>query len=88
MTFKVNNTKNIYLNLSHYQGSLCGQGKLSSQPYLLMFDLTQCLNPTVLLAGCPTPQVKQISENQDLSLDILGVCWEMPRGRLYSTWKC
>ena len=39
------------------QGRVCGQGDLSSRPFLLIFDLTECLNPATLLAGCPTPQV-------------------------------
>ena len=38
-------------------GQICGQGELSSKPYLLFFDLTRCLNPAVLSLGCPTPQI-------------------------------
>jgi len=39
------------------QGQICGQGSLSLRPYLLIYDLSQCLSPSSLLAGCPTPHV-------------------------------
>ncbi len=39
------------------EGHICGRGSFSDRPYLLFFDLTQCLNPAVLALGCPTPQV-------------------------------
>ena len=39
------------------QGHICGRGAMSDRPLLLMFDLTQCLNPAVLVEGCLTPQV-------------------------------
>jgi len=38
-------------------GQICGQGSLISRPYLLIFDLSQCLSPSSLIAGCPTPHV-------------------------------
>jgi len=39
------------------QGNICGLGDLSDRRVLLMFDMTQCLNPAVLVEGCLTPQV-------------------------------
>merc|ERR1719369_2332111 len=47
--------KAFYPTDSH--GHLCGQGHLSSRPYLLLYDLSQCLSPLALIAGCPTPHV-------------------------------
>jgi len=38
-------------------GQICGQGDFKDRPYLLFFDLTQCLNPAVISLGCPTPQI-------------------------------
>ena len=39
------------------RGNICGRGELKDRPYLLFFDLTRCLNPAVLVSGCPTEQV-------------------------------
>jgi choline transporter-like protein 2/4/5 len=39
------------------QGNICGQGDMRERPFLLLFDLTQCLNPAVLISGCLTPHV-------------------------------
>jgi len=38
------------------EGNVCGQGTLDNRPYLLIFDMTQCLNPAVLVEGCLTPK--------------------------------
>ena len=47
------------------QGNICGRGALEDRQNLLMFDLTQCLNPAILVTGCQTTSVSQI---QSLSL--------------------
>jgi len=39
------------------QGNVCGQGSMQGRDFLLLFDLTQCLNPAVLISGCTTPHV-------------------------------
>jgi len=39
------------------QGNICGRGEMHDRKLLLLFDLTQCLNPGVLVEGCLTPQV-------------------------------
>jgi len=39
------------------QGEVCGRGEQKDRPYLLMFDLTQCLNAAALVTGCPTEQI-------------------------------
>ena len=39
------------------QGNICGRGVFSNHPMLLMFDMTQCLNPAVVVEGCLTPKV-------------------------------
>ena len=36
---------------------MCGRGEQKDRPYLLIFDLTQCLNAAVLVIGCPTEQI-------------------------------
>ena len=36
---------------------MCGRGEQKDRPYLLMFDLTQCLNAAALVTGCPTEQI-------------------------------
>lgn len=40
-------------------GNLCGRGNLTDKPYLFFFDLLACVRAgaTVLISGCPTPQV-------------------------------
>jgi len=38
-------------------GNVCGKGPLKDRKLLMMFDLTQCLNPAILVTGCPTPQM-------------------------------
>jgi len=38
-------------------GQVCGRGAMSHRKLLFVFDLTQCLNPAVLVEGCLTPQV-------------------------------
>merc|ERR1719509_419059 len=38
-------------------GFICGQGQLAKRDHLLRFDMTQCLNPAVLVQGCLTPKV-------------------------------
>merc|ERR1712098_798265 len=43
-------------------GNVCGKGPLKDRKLLMMFDLTQCLNPAILVTGCPTPQVSGVSE--------------------------
>ena len=30
---------------------------MEKRPFLLLFDITQCLNPAALISGCPTPHV-------------------------------
>lgn len=44
---------------SNTNGEICGSSgeDLEDRPYLLFFDLTKCLSPSVAL-GCPTKQVK------------------------------
>jgi len=39
------------------QGNICGEGGMLNRPYLLLFDLTQCLNPAVLISGCVTKHI-------------------------------
>jgi len=39
------------------QGNICGRGVFSDHRMLLMFDMTQCLNPAILVEGCLTPKV-------------------------------
>merc|ERR1711935_976673 len=41
------------------EGNICGAPgtPLETRPLLLMFDLTQCLNPAVLVTGCTTEHV-------------------------------
>jgi len=39
------------------QGNICGKGKMVDRKALLMFDLTQCLNPAILVTGCLTTHV-------------------------------
>jgi len=39
------------------QGNICGRGEMADRKALLMFDLTQCLNPAVLVTGCLTTHV-------------------------------
>ena len=39
------------------QGEVCGRGNQKDRPYLLMFDLTKCLNAAALVTGCPTEQI-------------------------------
>eukprot|EP00092_Neocalanus_flemingeri_P022536 GFUD01024438.1.p1 GENE.GFUD01024438.1~~GFUD01024438.1.p1 ORF type:complete len:770 (+),score=149.75 GFUD01024438.1:193-2502(+) len=39
------------------QGNICGKGEMADRQALLMFDLTQCLNPAVLVTGCLTTHV-------------------------------
>jgi len=39
------------------QGNICGKGEMVDRKVLLMFDLTQCLNPAVLVTGCLTTHV-------------------------------
>ena len=38
------------------RGRVCGRGELTSRRLLLVFDMTKCLNPAVLVEGCLTPQ--------------------------------
>jgi len=38
-------------------GLVCGQGQMARREHLLLFDMTQCLNPAVLVQGCLTPKV-------------------------------
>ncbi|XP_054713879.1 choline transporter-like protein 2 [Uloborus diversus] len=39
------------------EGNMCGIGKLQNKSFLFYFDLMKCANPSVLINGCPTPQV-------------------------------
>ena len=39
------------------EGEVCGRGTQKDRPFLLIFDLTQCLNAAVLVIGCPTETV-------------------------------
>jgi len=39
------------------EGNICGMKHMKSRPNLLLFDITQCLNPAALISGCPTPHV-------------------------------
>jgi len=39
------------------QGNICGKGEMVDRTALLMFDLTQCLNPAILVTGCLTNHV-------------------------------
>merc|ERR1712013_352591 len=39
------------------QGNICGKGEMVDRKSLLMFDLTQCLNPAILVTGCLTTHV-------------------------------
>ena len=43
-----------------YQGNICGKGEMVDRKSLLMFDLTQCLNPAILVTGCLTTHVLTI----------------------------
>ena len=36
---------------------MCGRGDQKDRPFLLLYDLTQCLNAAVLVTGCPTEQI-------------------------------
>ena len=39
-------------------GRTCGVDEaVKDKPYLFYFDLTRCADPSVLVKGCPTPQV-------------------------------
>jgi len=38
------------------RGRVCGRGALAGRRLLLVFDMTKCLNPAVLVEGCLTPQ--------------------------------
>ena len=44
----------------YLKGNICGRGVFSDHPMLLMFDMTQCLNPAILVEGCLTPKVMMI----------------------------
>ena len=57
-----------------HQGGVCGQGELSSRRFLLIFDLTECLNPATLLSGCPTPQVGLSLVMVSLTSNSPGLC--------------
>lgn len=39
------------------EGNICGFGNLEDKKFLFYFDLLKCASPSVLLKGCPTPQV-------------------------------
>jgi len=39
------------------EGNICGRGERQDRPFLLMFDLTRCLNPAVVVTGCLTEHV-------------------------------
>ena len=43
------------------QGHICGLDAMAGRPHLLMFDISQCLSPGVLLSGCATPQVRNLN---------------------------
>jgi len=45
------------LNPTDTDGNVCGNGTFVDRKFLIMFDLTQCLNPAVLVTGCQTTQV-------------------------------
>ena len=36
---------------------MCGRNQQKDRPFLLIFDLTQCLNAAALVTGCPTEQI-------------------------------
>lgn len=39
------------------EGNICGRYHMELRPNLLLFDITECLNPAALISGCPTPHV-------------------------------
>ena len=41
-----------------FQGNICGWNEMSELPFLMIFDLTECLNPGAVVTGCNSPQVK------------------------------
>ena len=47
------------------QGNICGRGALQDRKNLLMFDLTQCLNPAILVTGCQTTSVSNMQTSHD-----------------------
>ena len=56
----VNDPSPYFPNNFLSQGNICGRGALEDRKNLLMFDLTQCLNPAILVTGCQTTSVSQI----------------------------
>ncbi|CAB4055499.1 SLC44A2_4_5 [Lepeophtheirus salmonis] len=50
-----NPTKLIYPSDSN--GEICGRQNNEGRPHLLFFNLMECLRPSALTSGCPTPQV-------------------------------
>jgi len=38
-------------------GNICGWNEMSELPFLMIFDLTECLNPGAVVTGCNSPQV-------------------------------
>lgn len=45
------------INPTDSYGNICGTGNFTSKKYLFYFDMTRCASSSILLTGCPTPQV-------------------------------